>query len=250
MIAQPLRRSVRAAAAAGLLAAGAWAPAAGAGDGFYAGAALQARHSAVEYRKSFGVAPSAPRVSRDRARGTAGALAATLGYRVFLSGRWLLAGEIEGTLRPDDGVSGVLPGTGGGDLDVWPGAWRLDSRGGLGVNARLGYAPRGAEILGPGRAFYLFAGLRRVEVDIAAEHRNARLGIRGERTMSRRLAPWIAGAGVEFGGAEDRFDLRLGYSAWDAEFGFAGGLEGSRLGYAFESREWSVSLAYVAALGG
>lgn len=244
------RRPAGAAAVAGLIAAGAWAPAAGAGDGFYAGAALQARHSAVEYRKSFGVAPAAPRVSTDSARGTAGDLAAKVGYRVFLSDRWLLAGEIEGTLRPDDGASGVLPGTGDGDLDVWPGAWRLDSRGGLGINARLGYAPRGAGFLGPGRAFYLFAGVRRIEVDIAAAHRNARLGIRGERTMSRRLAPWIAGAGVEFGSAEGRFDLRLGYSAWDAEFGFDGALDGSRLGYAFESREWSVSLGYVVALGG
>lgn len=67
--------------------------------------------------------------------------------------------------------------------------------------------------------------------------------------MSRRLTPWAAGVGVEFGAAEDRFDPRLGYSARDVEFGFDGGLEGSRRGYAFESHEWSVSLAYVVALG-
>ena len=57
-------------------------------------------------------------------------------------------------------------------------AWLLASyaRDGLARVEATGDAPRGADALRAGPVFYLFAGLWRIEVDIAAEHRNARRG--------------------------------------------------------------------------
>ena len=73
---------------------------------------------------------------------------------------------------------------------------------------------------------------------------------RGERGAKRRLNPWQAGIGVEFGGDAGRFDLRLSYAADDVAFGFGGAEgDGPSLGYAFIVREWVVSLGCVVPFG-
>ena len=85
-------------------------------------------------------------------------------------------------------------------------------------------------------------------------HRGAALnrafGIDGERGAKRRLNPWQAEIGVEFGGDAGRFDLRLSYAADDVAFGFgAGEGDGPSLGYTFDAREWAVSLGCVVPFG-
>ena len=146
----------------------------------------------------------------------------------------------------DDETGGFLEGTGEGDTDVWPGTWTLERRHAVGVNARLGYIPDSLEFLGTERSLYLFAGTRWIDADIEAGHLNRRLGIAGSRREDRTLNPWLVGLGIEFGGGESRFDLRLAYAAYDTGFGSSGNAaDDPRIGYVFDVREWSVTLGYV-----
>ncbi len=238
-----------AAAAALLLAAGSWCTSASAADGLYAALALEGSFAGADYEKSVERdAPFSRMVADDRARDPVDALRAVLGYRRALSGGLYLAGEIEGVLHVDGEVRGFLGGTGEGDSDVWPGAWTLERRRAVGLNARLGYVPAALGFLGPERSLYLFAGTRRVDAGIEAAHVNRRLGIAGSRRAERTLTPWLAGIGIEFGDAGSRFDLRLSYAADEFRFG-SGAADDPRLDYAFELREWSVSLGYVLRFG-
>lgn len=247
----PRRRCRLATAIVFLLAAGLWWAPANARDGFYAGVALQRDRVAVDYRKSVGLdSPPSYTEAGDRARDHVEALRASAGYRRFLSERWYLAGEVEGAVYVNDGVAGYLEGTGDGASDVWPGAWTLEKRHGIGLNARIGYLPEALDFLGAGRSFYLFAGMRWLDADIEAAHRSERFDVAGARREERTLNPWIVGAGMEFGSAGHRFDLRLSHAAYDLGFGAgSGGADDPRLGYAFEVREWSVSLGYAIAFG-
>lgn len=222
-----------------------------AGDGFYAGLALERSVAGVDYEKSVEFAsPFSAMTAGDRVRDAVDALHATLGYRWPLSRRLYLAGEIAGAVYVDGEVSGFLEGTGEGGADVWPGAWSLQRNRAVGLNARLGYVPPSPEWPGPVRSLYLIVGTRWMNADIEARHVNRAFGIDGARDVERRLNPWLAGIGVEFGGGAGRFDLRLSYAADDVAFGFgAGEGDGPGLGYAFEIREWAVSLGYVVPFG-
>lgn len=238
--------------AAGLfLAAGSWCPSANAGEGFYAVAAIERSFAGVDYEKSVEFdSPFSVMIAGDHTRDPVDALKATMGYRWPASSRLYLAGEVEGVFYVNDEVEGFLEGTGEGDNDVWPGAWTLERRRAVGLNARLGYVPGSLEFLGSERSLYLFAGTRWIDAEIEAAHVNRRLGIAGSRRVDRTLNPWLVGVGIELGGTGSRFDLRLSYAADDVDFGFGGGAaDDPRLGYAFEVREWSVSLGYVVPFG-
>ena len=240
----------RAAAVALALATGAAAPAAtAAGGGFYAGVGLLGESAGVSYRKTVGT-PASAMTAGDRDRDPLHALQAFAGYRVFLSDRFYAAAEIAGAAYANDRVTGFLRGTGDRWADVWPGGWTIRKRLAAGFDARLGYVPEGLAFLGAGRSLYLFAGMRRARADIYAEHLNERLEIASGRGARRTLAPRLAGAGAEFGGARGRFDLRLGYASGDTSFAFGTGApDDPALGYTFDIREWRVSLAWVFPLG-
>lgn len=233
------------------LAAGSWCPGVNAAEGFHAALALERSFADVEYEKSVGFAsPFSAMTARDGTREPVDALKAIVGYRWPVSGRLYLAGEIEGAFYLDDQTGGFLEGTGEGDTDVWPGTWTLERRRAVGLNARLGYIPDSLEFLGTERSLYLFAGTRWIDADIEAGHLNRRLGIAGSRREDRTLNPWLAGLGIEFGGGESRFDLRLAYAAYDIGFDSSGdAADDPRIGYVFDFREWSVTLGYVVAFG-
>ena len=216
-------------------------------DGWTARAALQRSLSSVDYRKTVGVGPPAmATVAGDRARSPADALEASVGYRFFATPGIYLAAELGGALYSRDSA-GFLRGTGYGERDVWPGAWTLGKRHALSLAARLGYVP-GAP--GNGVSPYLFAETGRLRVDMDAKHVNPARGIAGQRRASDTVTPRRVGAGVEFGGAGGRFDLRLGYTTWEAAFGVGdGALADPRLDYRFEAREWSLSVGWVIAIG-
>ena len=233
------------------LAGGPWLPSANAGEGFYAAVALKRSFAGVDYEKSVELdSPFSVMTAGDHAGDPVDALKAAVGYRWPVSSRLYLAGEVEGAFYLNGESAGFLEGTGEGGTDVWPGAWTLERRRAVALNARLGYVPDSLEFLGTERSLYLFAGARWTDAEIEAAHVNRRLDIAGSRSADRTLNPWLAGAGIEFGDAGSRFDLRLNYAAGDVDFGFGGGAaDDPRLGYAFEVREWSVSLGYVVPFG-
>ena len=104
--------------------------------------------------------------------------------------------------------------------------------------------------MGPERSLYLFAGTRWVDAEIDAGHLNRRLGITGTMHADRTLKPWLIGVGTEFGIAGNRFDLRLSYMDHDVDMGLgSGSVSDPILRYAFEIREWNVSLGYVILFG-
>lgn len=217
------------------------------GDGWTARAALQRSLSSVDYRKTVGVGPPpAATVAGDRARSPVDALEASVGYRFFATPGLYVAAELGGALYSRDSA-GFLRGTGYGERDVWPGAWTLGKRHALSLAAKLGYAPGPP---GDSVSPYLFAETGRLRVDMDAKHVNPARGIAGRRRASDTVTPWRLGAGVEFGDADGRFDLRLGYTAWEAAFGVGGGaLADPRLDYRFEAREWGLSVGWIVAIG-
>ena len=216
-------------------------------DGWTARAALQRSLSAVDYRKTVGVGPPpTATVADDRARSPVDALEASVGYRFFATPGLYIAAELGGALYSRD-PAGFLRGTGYGERDVWPGAWTIGKRHALSLAARLGYAPGSP---GEGGSLYLFAETGRLRVDMDAKHVNPARGIAGQRRAADTVTPWRVGVGVETGGADGRFDLRLGYTVWEASFGVGGGeFADPKLDYRFEAREWGLSVGYVIAIG-
>ena len=224
--------------------------AADAAEGVYAGIAVEHSSVRVDYAKSVGIdlPPASYREAEDDARDAIHSLRAFAGYRRMLPGRFYLSGEVEAAFHPEGGVSGFLErGTGTEDRDVWPGAWTFEKRNDFGFNVKAGYAPESLDFLGAGRSLYLLAGMRWLEARVEAGHDNGR-GVSGVRREDVTATPWLIGAGVEFGSARGRFDLRVSYARYD--FDFSGGGDGSaldrpRLRYEFDASEWSVSLGYV-----
>ena len=225
------------------LAIGFWCPLAMATDGLQITTAFEQSSTSIEYEKSvvYNSPPSAM-TAGDRIRDATGEVKAALGYRWPLTDRLYAVFEVEAAYPVNGDADGFLEGTGDASGDVWPGAWRVDNRSAAGINARLGFVPAPLAFLGSGRSLYLFAGARWIDVDIKAAHLNQRLGIAGAMRADRTLNPWVAGAGVEFGNARRRFDLRLSRAVDRVNFYSDGE---PRLGYAFKVRVWSLSLGYV-----
>ena len=223
---------------------------ANAGEGFYAGLAVGREHAGVDYRKSAGVdvAPASHMEAGDDASAGVNALKLSLGYRWALAERFYLSTELEAALYANERVRGFLRGTGVGDRDVWPGAWTLEKSRGVGLNVRVGYAPEALGFLGAGRSVYLVAGVQRLGGAIEAAHGNGVFS--GTRAEEFTGTPWLAGAGVEFGSARNRFDLRVSRAAYEVSFsgrGDGSSVTSPRLDYRFEVVEWGVYLGYVRA---
>ena len=156
-----------------LLTAGLWCQPGNAEGEFYAVFGLEHSFFSVDYEKSASLnSPISLMTAGDNERDSVNALKAALGYRLPLSERVYLAGEIEGALYLNEDVRGFLKGTGEGDTDVWPGPWTLERRRAIGLNARLGYVPGSLDFMGPERSLYLFAGTRWVDAEIEAGHLN------------------------------------------------------------------------------
>ena len=172
--------------AVGALVAASWTGGfANAGEGFYAGLALGREHVGVDYRKSAGidVAPVSHMEAEDDASAGVNALKLSLGYRWALAERFYLSTELEAALYANERVRGFLRGTGVGDRDVWPGAWTLEKSRGVGLNARVGYAPEALDFLGAGRSIFWLRGARFIWL------RGARfIWLRGARFI------WLRGA--------------------------------------------------------
>ena len=233
-----------------LLVAALWHPSAGAGEGFYASAAVERSLVSVDYAKTVEIDTPYSRVTAtDDVEEAVNAVRAAVGYRQPLSDRLYFAGEIEGLLYLDDDVTGFLAGSGEGDTDVWPGAWTLDRRYAGGLGARLGYVPECPSLACALRSLYLFSGIRWAEFEIEAAHVNQRLGISGSREGDDSSVGWLIGGGIEFGGGRGHFDLRLAYATHDVGFGAGNGLANDpTLGYSFDVRELSFMLGYVVPL--
>ncbi len=200
---------------------------AGAQEGLYAGVAAGWDRASADYTKVIGldVPPASHETATNEAQGGFGTVRASLGYRTFVAGRVYVSGEFEAAFHGGAGPAGYLrEGTGVGERDVWPGPWSVEKNRGLGANARLGYAPGG--LLGKGGSVYFVAG---VHWEQATVRRGSDIGGDSIRVVAdHTLRPWVAGAGVEWGGLANRIGLEVRYSAAALEFRTGG--DGSALG--------------------
>lgn len=248
-------------AVAALLFVGLSAPSLNAMEPWYVGLSFGIEQADVDYAKAVGLVAGPDTenrasllVSHDSARERSGVLRMTVGYRVFLAERAYLAGELEAALYTDGTATGYLPGTGGGDRDVWPGAWSLAKDFGVGGNVKIGYAPDGLDILGPGRSLYLTAGIHWVDTEINAAHdrcggtENCPHPVTGNFRDRFTDTAWRGGLGIEFGGERHRFDLRISHAVYEKNLRrHQGGMTFATpdLDYDFEVKAWSVTLGYV-----
>ena len=248
-------------AVAALLFVGLSAPSLNAMEPWYVGLSIGIEQADVDYAKAVGLVAGPDTenrasllVSHDSARERFGVLRMTVGYRAFLAERAYLAGELEAALYADGTTTGYLPGTGGGDRDVWPGAWSLAKDFGVGGNVKIGYAPDGLDILGPGRSLYLTAGIHWVDTEINAAHdrcggtENCPHPVTGNFRDRFTDTAWRGGLGIEFGGERHRFDLRISHAVYEKNLRrHQGGMTFATpdLDYDFEVKAWSVTLGYV-----
>lgn len=219
---------------------------AGAQEGLYAGVAAGWDWASAAYTKGIGldVPPASHETATNDAQGGFGTVRASLGYRTAVGRRVYVSGEFEAAFRGGAGPAGYLrEGTGVGDRDVWPGPWSVEKNRGLGVNARLGYAPGG--LLGEGGSVYIVTG---AHWEQATVRRGSDVGGESIRVVAdHTLRPWVAGAGVEWGSMSNRVGLEVRHSA--ADLAFRTGGDGSALGmpridHSFGVREVSVQVGY------
>ena len=229
------------------VAVGLWGQSGYAEGEFYGLFGFEHSFSSVDYEKSVGLnSPASFVAASDDEHQSVNAIKAALGYRLSLSKRVYMAGEVEGALYLDRDIEGFLEGTGEDAADVWPGPWTIERRRAIGLNVRLGYVPESLDFMGPKRSFYVFAGSRWVDAEIDAGHLSRRFGIEGSIGEDRTFKPWLVGAGTVFGIAGHNFDLRLSYIDYDTDMGMGSGAAGDPvLRYDFEIEEWTVSLGYV-----
>ena len=222
-------------------------PGAGAQDGPYVGVAAGWNRASGDYTKGIGldVPPASYESATSDARHGVGTLRGSLGYRTFVAGPLYVSGELEATLHGGGGPAGYLrEGTGEGDRDVWPGPWSVQRKGGLGINARLGYAPGG--LLDEGGSIYVVAGLHWQRASV---RRGSDIGGEAIRTAANHtFRPWVVGVGVEWGSLASRIGLEVRYSSADLEFHTGG--DGSALGmpridHRFGVREVGVQVGYI-----
>ena len=215
-------------------------------EGPYVGIAAGWRLASADYTKGIAldVPPASYETATSDARDGAGAVRASLGYRTFIASRLYMSGEFEAAFHGGDSTAGYLrEGTGVGDRDVWPGPWSVKKESGVGMNARLGYAPGG--LLGEGGSVYVVAGVHweRATVRRGSDINGASIRVVADRT----LRPWIVGVGAEWGSLANRIRLEVRYSAADLDFRTGG--DGSALGmprisHRFGVREIGVQVGY------
>lgn len=206
-------------------------------EGWFAGVRFGHELAEATYTKSIhynaGVLSSYPDGSvvagKNSANDGFNSFSANLGYRVFVSDRVYLSGEVEGAVY-SNAVQGFFESTYEGDerpippQHVFPGAWKVDKHHSLGFNARLGYVPRAFAFLGEGRSVYLISGVKWLNATFEAAFDNRGVGdeaIRGVTREKRDAVPWLIGGGLEFGSSKNRFDVRIRYSNWSIDY--AGG---------------------------
>ncbi len=231
-------------------------------EGFFAGIRFGHELADVEKTKSVfynaGVLPSHPNGSALATTNSEGdgfnSFSANLGYRLFLSDRVYLSGEVEGAIY-SNAVQGFLRGTYRGDAhpipsqNVLPGAWKVEKNHSLGFNARLGYVPQGFAFLGAGRSIYLISGVKWLDATFESAYDNFGDGaaaIRGVTRKTRDAVPWLIGGGLEFGSSTNRFDVRIHYSNWSMDYASGSGAteQSAYVPYDFEVDEVGVSLGY------
>lgn len=226
-------------------------------NGLYAGAGIHMEFADIGHEKDVrynaGVLDAHPagtyRATRDSNEDGLHALSLSLGYRTAPSGKLWFSGELEGTVYSGT-VRGFLEGTYRGDAvpipsaQVFPGAWRVEKDHGYGFKAQLGYALEGH------RSVYLLAGVQRLEATFHSAYDNHGSGataIRGETRWTRRLTPWLIGAGMEFGDGPHRIDICAHYSEWDMDVSTGDGTSGQSplIHYGFDVEEVGITLGYV-----
>ena len=215
-------------------------------EGPYVGVAAGWKRASADYTKGIGldVPPASYETATNEVRRGDGTLRASLGYRTFVADRLYVSGELEAAFHGSGGPAGYLrEGTGVGDRDVWPGPWSVEKEGGVGMNARLGYAPGG--LLGEGGSVYLVAG---VHWERATVRRGSDIGGSAIRNVAEHtLRPRVVGMGAEWGSLASRIGLEVRYSAAELEFRTGG--DGSALGmpridHRFHVREVGVQVGY------
>ena len=215
-------------------------------EGPYFGVAAGWNRTSADYTKGIGldVLPASYESASSDAREEVGLVRASFGYRTFVTDRLYVSGELEAAFRESDGPAGYLrEGTGVGDRDVWPGPWSLKRGSSFGLNARLGYTPKG--LLGEGGSVYVVAGVHRERVTV---RRGSDIGGESIRVANNHtLRPWVAGVGMEWGSVANRIGLEVRYSEADLEFRTGG--DGSALGmpridHRFSVREIGVQVGY------
>ncbi len=215
-------------------------------EGPYVGVAAGWSLASADYTKgvALDVPPASYETATSDARDRAGAVRASLGYRTFIASRLYISGEFEAAFHSGDSATGYLrEGTGVGDRDVWPGPWSVKKESGVGINARLGYAPGG--LLGEGGSVYVVAGVHweRATLWRGSDIDGAAIRVVADRT----LRPWVVGVGAEWGSLTNRIGLQVRYSAADLDFRTGG--DGSALGiprisHRFGVREVGVQVGY------
>lgn len=231
-------------------------------EGLFAGVRFGHELAEAEFAKNVrynaGVLPSYPDGSEvagsDRARDGFNAFSANLGYRVFLSDRVYLSGELEGAVC-SNAVQGFMEGTYTGNerpipaKHVFPGAWKVEKNHSIGLNARLGYVPREMAFLGEGRSVYLISGVKWLDATFEAAIDNKGVGdeaIRGMTRKTRDAVPWLIGGGLEFGSSKNRVDVRIQYSSWSMDYASGDGAteQSAYVPSTFDVDEVGVSLGY------
>ena len=231
-------------------------------EGFYAGGAVGGEYADVDFKKSVGrVFPDTPVAFTsvgDSDQGWTGSFKAVLGHRWNLPGRTYFSGEIDAALRLNNDVTGYLEGvtdTRNPDKNVFPGNWHLDKNHSVGFNAKLGYSPEGISFWGEGGSVYVIAGMQWLDAAVRSAHEGILPNgekLEGEYGSDVSATPWLAGGGIEIGGAGSRLDLRVTYSRYDIDFSVKEVNSPDLrydLRYDYEVSEWGIYLGYTWSLG-
>ncbi|MCZ0935644.1 MAG: hypothetical protein OXJ54_10725 [Gemmatimonadetes bacterium] len=159
----------------------------------------------------------------------------SLGLRTRVLGGLLAGMEFEGVLVGRGKIEGTIEPTPNGEPhDVWPGAWDLRDRFGLGVNVLLGLGPGTGSTHG-----YVFGGIRRMWSEFATSGVNPETDEVGERREQRARWPSSVGIGLTLN-RRWLIDLRLAYSRslteWTVE------IPGVLLDYGYSASAVTLSL--------
>ena len=233
--------------------------------GFYIGGALGGEYADVDYKKT--VIHNFPNMElmsnyeSDSGKGGIGSIKAILGHRWNLPGQAYFSGELDFAFNLNKKIDGRLKGvddTSSPDApDVFPGDWDLEKNYSAGFNAKLGLSPQG-DTLGSGGSIYLVGGVKWANFTFDGAYDGMVVlpdgtteRIAGVTRKELRAWPWLVGAGVEFGGEQNRLDLRITYSRYKFDSSSGDGLTTStaKVDHDFEISEWGAYVGYTFATG-